>query len=57
MTSMLAPQSQTETQSFSLGPYECAEALTGRVREIQEMIARRAHELFEERGHQHGNDQ
>ena len=56
MTSILAPQSQTQTQSFYLGPDECTEPLTDRVREIQERIAQRAYELFEERGREHGND-
>ena len=56
MTSIIAPRSQTQTPSFSLGPDKCAEPLTDRVREIQERIGQRAYELFEERGHEHGND-
>jgi hypothetical protein len=54
MKSMPAPESQPP--SLSSGHDFEAEGLSDRVRTIQEKIACRAYELFEERGHQHGHD-
>jgi HSP20 family molecular chaperone IbpA len=55
MTSMLVPESQTPT-SYLGSDVETGRDLRNRIKEIQESIAYRAYELFEERGHQHGND-